>query len=185
MNPDLDALDAISQGEHHNPHSVLGLHSEGKQWVIRVLRPFAKAVVLKTKTKKFSLEHTHRGIWELRGTGKTPGAYRIITSYESAPDWVAVDPYSFSPTIGDLDLHLISEGRHENLWQALGSELVTGKDSLGDTSGARFAVWAPNAQAVRVVGDFNGWDGTCYQMRSMGSSGVWGSLKLIAHWVNF
>jgi len=173
MNPNLETLDTVSKGEYHDPHSVLGLHSEGKAWVVRVLRPLAETVVLKTKTKKFSLEHTHHGIWELRGTGKAPGAYRIIASYDNAPDWIAVDPYSFKPTIGEMDLHLISEGRHENLWKALGSELVTSKDALGDTSGARFAVWAPNAKAVRVVGDFNGWDGTCYQMRSMGSSGVW------------
>jgi len=173
MSPDLEALEAISQGEHHNPHSVLGLHSEGKNWVVRALRPFATEVFLKTKTKKLNFQHVHGGIWELLGSGKAPVAYRIIASYESAPDWISVDPYNFNPTIGEIDLHLISEGRHENLWKVLGSELVTGKDAIGDTSGTRFAVWAPNARAVRVVGDFNGWDGTCYQMRSMGSSGVW------------
>jgi 1,4-alpha-glucan branching enzyme len=75
--------------------------------------------------------------------------------------------------IGDLDLHLIGEGRHEQLWQALGAHFVAQSDSLGDTSGVSFTVWAPNAQAVRVVGDFNSWDGTCYPMRSMGGTGVW------------
>lgn len=173
MNPEIDALNAVSQGEHHNPHSVLGLHVSGKDWVLRALRPFAATVSVKTKTKELAMEHAHLGIWELRGKGKTPGDYRISASYDNAPDWISADPYSFGPTIGDLDLHLISEGRHENLWQALGSEVVSGKDSIGDTSGTRFTLWAPNAQAVRVVGDFNGWDGTCYQMRSMGSSGVW------------
>jgi 1,4-alpha-glucan branching enzyme len=173
MNPEAHELQLVAEGRHHSPHSVLGLHQEGKEWVIRALRPFAKSVVAKGKKSEFELNHVYSGIWEHRGKGKLPGDYRLVATYENAPVWEADDPYRYLPKLGDLDLHLIGEGRHEQLWQALGAHVVKQKDSLGDTSGVSFKVWAPNAQAVRVVGDFNSWDGTAYAMRSMGGSGVW------------
>src|SRR5699024_11225189 len=71
--------------------------------------------------------------------------------------------------IGELDLHLIREGRHEELWRALGAHLAT----LDGVEGTSFAVWAPNARAVQVVGSFNGWDGRLHALRSLGASGVW------------
>src|SRR4029077_2380528 len=79
------------------------------------------------------------------------------------------DPYRYLPTLGEFDLYLIGEGRHEELWRGLGAPARGG----GQTSGASFAVWAPNAHGVRVTGDFNGWDGRAYPMRSLGGSGVW------------
>ncbi|HEY7854467.1 MAG TPA: 1,4-alpha-glucan branching enzyme, partial [Aquiluna sp.] len=173
MNPEASALQAVAEGRHHSPHSVLGFHQQAKDWVLRVLRPFAKSVSIKTKKSEHELTHVYDGIWELRGNSAAPGDYRVVASYDSAPDWVSDDPYRYLPKLGDLDLHLIAEGRHEELWQALGAHLIESKDSLGDTSGASFKLWAPNAQAVRVVGDFNSWDGRAYAMRSMGGSGVW------------
>ncbi|MEY4410187.1 MAG: 1,4-alpha-glucan branching protein GlgB [Actinomycetota bacterium] len=173
MNPEAEGLQLLAESRHHSPHSILGLHQDGKDWVIRALRPFAKSVTAKAKKENFELTHRYGGVWEYQGKGKLPGDYRLIASYESAPDWVSDDPYRYLPMIGDLDLHLIGEGRHEQLWQALGAHYVEQSDSLGDTSGVSFTVWAPNAQAVRVVGDFNSWDGTCYPMRSMGGTGVW------------
>jgi 1,4-alpha-glucan branching enzyme len=173
MNPEAEGLQLLAESRHHSPHSILGLHQDGKDWVIRALRPFAKSVTAKAKKDSFELTHRYGGIWEYQGKGKLPGDYRLVASYESAPDWVSDDPYRYLPMIGDLDLHLIGEGRHEQLWQALGAHFVAQSDSLGDTSGVSFTVWAPNAQAVRVVGDFNSWDGTCYPMRSMGGTGVW------------
>ena len=173
MNPEANALQAVAEGRHHSPHSVLGFHQSGKDWVIRALRPFAKSVSIKTKKAVLDLEHRYDGIWEIKGSGAAPGDYRIVANYESAPQWEADDPYRYLPKIGDMDLHLIAEGRHEQLWQALGAHFVESKDSLGDTSGVSFKVWAPNAQAVRVVGDFNSWDGRFHAMRSMGGSGVW------------
>ncbi len=173
MNPEAEGLQLLAESRHHSPHSILGLHQDGKDWVIRALRPFAKSVTAKAKKDSFELTHRYGGIWEYQGKGKLPGDYRLVASYESAPDWVSDDPYRYWPMIGDLDLHLIGEGRHEQLWQALGAHFVAQSDSLGDTSGVSFTVWAPNAQAVRVVGDFNSWDGTCYPMRSMGGTGVW------------
>ncbi len=83
------------------------------------------------------------------------------------------DPYRFLPTLGDIDLHLIGEGRHEQLWEVLGAHVRAYQTSLGVVSGVSFAVWAPNAQGVRVTGDFNYWDGTAHPMRSLGSTGIW------------
>ena len=164
---------SIANGTHHNPHEILGMHQTGKGWVFRTLRPFAQTVSLVAKKKLLPLEHLEFGIWELTGKGKPPTDFRIGASYENAPEWVSVDGYSQLPKIGELDLYLITEGRHEQLWKALGANYLESKDSMGDTSGVAFTLWAPNAKAVRVVGDFNSWDGTCYPMRSMGGSGVW------------
>ena len=74
---------------------------------------------------------------------------------------------------GELDLHLIGEGRHEQLWQVLGSHVRRYDSAHGQVSGVSFAVWAPNARGIRVIGDFNGWDGRSHPMRTLGSSGVW------------
>src|SRR5204863_2929927 len=79
------------------------------------------------------------------------------------------DPYRFWPTLGELDLHLFGEGRHHDLWKQLGAHYRTHER----VTGTAFAVWAPNAQSVRVVGDFNLWDGRVHPMRSLGASGVW------------
>jgi len=173
MSPSIEEFVSLAQGTHHNPHQVLGVHETEKGWVLRTLRPFAQSVVMEQKRSKKPLTHVASGVWELAGKGKLPGDYRIRATYENAPDWIAADPYCHTPTIGELDLYLITEGRHEMLWEALGAHYSEQSDSIGDTSGVAFSVWAPNATAVRVVGDFNGWDGTCYPMRSMGGSGVW------------
>ncbi|NCV36385.1 MAG: 1,4-alpha-glucan branching enzyme, partial [Actinobacteria bacterium] len=171
MRLDEATYEQLAHGSHHSPHDYLGLHPEGKGWVLRALRPLATSVVAKTKTKKIPLEHVHAGVWEARGKTKTFD-YRLITEYEEAT-WDTPDSYSFLPMIGELDLHLIAEGRHEELWKVLGSHVLETKDSLGKISGVSFKVWAPNASAVRVVGDFNSWDGTAHAMRSLGSSGIW------------
>jgi 1,4-alpha-glucan branching enzyme len=163
-------LDAVAHGGYHDPHSVLGIHPVGKNtWVVRTRRPLAATVTaVFNGGKRVRLEHLTAGIWEGTVTGPI-GSYRIDASYDDGPDYRADDPYRHSPTIGELDLHLIREGRHERLWDVLGSHVRTHEDSHGTA----FAVWAPNARAVRVVGDFNGWDGAAHAMRSMGDSGVW------------
>ncbi|NEE57883.1 1,4-alpha-glucan branching enzyme, partial [Streptomyces sp. SID8455] len=95
-------------------------------------------------------------------------AYRLQVAYDDNTIEVD-DPYRFLPALGELDLHLIGEGRHEELWRALGSEPMVHQG----VAGTRFTVWAPNARGVRVAGDFNYWDGTGFPMRSLGSTGVW------------
>ena len=167
--PDDSILDAVGAGAYHAPHDVLGPHPEGDEWVIRARRPFAQTVtaVLADGTR-VELEHIRQGVWE--GVAETqPTAYDLVATYEGAPDYRVDDPYRHLPSLGEMDLHLIREGRHEQLWTVLGAHVR----HYGPVSGVSFAVWAPNARAVRVVGDLNGWDGTQHAMRSLGSTGVW------------
>ena len=168
-------LDQISHGSYAFPHDILGVHEIPGGFVIRVLRPLAKSVTaLLVGGKELPLEHLYRGVWQGLITTSSVPDYRIRTVYEaSSSPWLADDPYRHLPTLGELDLHLISEGRHEKLWGVLGSRVMTLSGELGDSVGTAFALWAPNAQAVRVVGDFNHWSGGAHAMRNMGSSGVW------------
>src|SRR5262249_14711098 len=95
--------------------------------------------------------------------------YKLTVDYGDAGKFTLEDPYSFAPTLGELDLHLIAEGRHEQLYDKLGAHV---RKHQGVT-GTAFAVWAPAARAVSVVGDFNSWDGRLHAMRSLGSTGIW------------
>lgn len=174
MTPSDQLLDAVAAGTHHDPHAVLGIHpdadAEGTPtWTIRARRPLARGVtaVFEDGTR-VPLEHVRGGIWEGTRTGSR-GPYTLAASYPQGPDYVSDDPYRHSPTIGELDLHLIAEGRHEELWRVLGAHEREHEGAMGTA----FTVWAPNARAVRVVGAFNGWDGQGHAMRSMGGSGVW------------
>jgi 1,4-alpha-glucan branching enzyme len=99
--------------------------------------------------------------------------YRLAVTYGDDPELLQDDPYRHLPTLGELDVHLIGEGRHEELWKALGARVRTFSSAFGPVIGTSFAVWAPSARGVRVVGDFNHWDGTAHPMRALGSSGVW------------
>jgi len=167
--PSLSVLDAVATGSYHAPHDVLGLHREGDVWVIRARRPMAAAVTaLASDGRRIELSHVHGGVWE-GTTEEPPAAYELLATYDNGPEHRADDPYRHLPTLGEMDLHLIREGRHEELWRVLGAHVrhFTG------VSGVSFAVWAPNARAVRVVGSFNDWDGQSHAMRSLGSSGVW------------
>ncbi|MDO9395695.1 MAG: 1,4-alpha-glucan branching protein GlgB, partial [Herbiconiux sp.] len=112
-------------------------------------------------------------LWEapLPGSGATP-RYEVEVEHQGITGRVR-DPYSFVPSLGELDLHLIGEGRHETLWTVLGAHTVEKWGVDAATAGTAFAVWAPHARAVRVIGDFNGWDGTRHAMRSLGGTGVW------------
>ena len=112
----------------------------------------------------------------LRGHGveraELPLRYRLKIDYGDGGTFTIDDPYAFLPTLGELDLHLIAEGRHEELYDKLGAH-VRELDTDRPVAGTAFAVWAPAARAVSVVGDFNSWDGRLHAMRSLGSSGIW------------
>ncbi|RLK49307.1 1,4-alpha-glucan branching protein GlgB [Microbacterium telephonicum] len=167
--PSDQVLDTLATGSYYAPHDVLGPHEDDDGWVVRVRRPMAETVsAVFGDGSSADFAHLRGGIWEAALDGQ-PGAYRIHTTYPNGPDFVADDPYRFLPTVGELDLHLIREGRHEQLWDVLGAHVR----DLGGVAGVSFSVWAPNAQAVRVVGDFNNWDGQGHSLRSLGSSGVW------------
>ncbi|MFT4258670.1 1,4-alpha-glucan branching protein GlgB [Microbacterium sp.] len=166
--------EAVSAASHHDPHAVLGAHphtdgSARTVTVIRVRRPLAASVAaVFADGSRLELSHIARGIWEGRHPG-APVAYRIATAYADDPERIEGDPYRHLPSLGELDVHLIAEGRHERLWSVLGAHPRT----LDGDTGIAFAVWAPNATAVRVVGDHNGWNGEAHAMRSMGASGIW------------
>ncbi|WP_329927936.1 1,4-alpha-glucan branching protein GlgB [Streptomyces sp. SP17BM10] len=162
-------VDRLVGGQHHDPHALLGAHPVHGGTAIRVLRPFAERVVVETAQGPAELTHQQGGLFTGLLAGGAPPDYRLLVTYPGGEPLVQQDGYRTPPTLGELDLHLISEGRHEQLWQVLGSHVRT----VDGVAGTAFAVWAPNAAGVRLIGDFNHWDGTGHPMRSLGSSGVW------------
>ncbi|MBV9604616.1 MAG: 1,4-alpha-glucan branching protein GlgB [Solirubrobacterales bacterium] len=165
-------LESLVRREHPNPHSVLGAHPQDGGVVVRVLRPAACAVTAITNgTPGVELQQIHPGgVFEgqLKDV-ELPLHYQLEVDYGDAGKFTIEDPYAFGPTIGELDQHLIAEGRHEELYNKLGAHVR----EIQGVTGTAFAVWAPAARAVSVVGDFNSWDGRLHAMRSLGSTGVW------------
>ncbi len=171
--PSADQLEKLVGGASRDPHALLGAHPSGEELVIRALRPDAQAVAVVAGDERFSSHQTHHaGLWEARLPGAAVRDYRLEVGYASGT-FTTDDPYRYLPTLGEVDQHLISEGRHEKLWSVLGSHLREYPGIGGPVEGASFAVWAPAALGVRVSGDFNFWDGRANPMRSLGSSGVW------------
>ncbi|MFB0834895.1 1,4-alpha-glucan branching protein GlgB, partial [Arthrobacter halodurans] len=173
-----DVLSAVAHGSFHAPHAVLGAHLDDYGHVtVRTLRRLAREVWVVTSAGRHPMTHEHGGIWvAVLPASDRPGHvpdYRLEVAYGSADPEIADDPYRYLPTLGEVDLHLIGEGRHERLWSALGAHVRRYHSTLGDITGTSFAVWAPNARAVRVKGDFNAWDASLHAMRSLGHSGVW------------
>ena len=184
-------LDAVSNAEFYNPHGVLGGHlgigKHADTATIRVLRPLAKSVTILTQDGEYPMTHEYNGVFvttvPAAGTKKQPTIpdYRVKTEWESGDVLIEDDPYRYMPTLGEMDTYLFGEGRHEKLWEALGAHVLRYDDPMGGADGTpgkqvvgtAFSVWAPNAHAVRVVGNFNAWDGRRHAMRELGSSGVW------------
>ncbi|STD05000.1 1,4-alpha-glucan branching enzyme GlgB [Dermatophilus congolensis] len=168
-------LDLLIRGGHGDPHGVLGLHRHNGGVTFRALRPDARTVTVKLPDG-FSapMRHEHEGVWVTHIHGTDVSDYRLDVTYSDGQVHHQDDPYRFWPTLGEIDLHLIGEGRHEELWRVLGSHIRRYEGGhMGDVQGTSFAVWAPNARAVRVVGSFNNWDGRAHPMRVLGGSGVW------------
>lgn len=168
----VDILDAVSNGYYHNPHDVLGPHSDGTNLTIRVIRQLADSVTIVLDHEEVQAKHEYNGIWVAVVEGPEVRDYRVRAVYGEVVT-LTDDGYRYLPTVGEMDRYLFSEGRHERLWEVMGSHIRHYETTMGPSSGVSFAVWAPNAKAVRVVGDFNGWNGTISAMRTMGSSGVW------------
>ena len=167
-----DVLDAVAEGRYPLPHDVLGAHLNDGVVTIRSVHHLADSVEVLTQDHTYPATHEHGGVWVCVFAAEDIPDYRLRVTYGDHSQ-VVDDPYRFLPTVGEMDTYLISEGRHERLWEVLGAHLMHFDGVMGPVDGVAFAVWAPNAQAVRVVGDFNFWDGTGHAMRTMGASGVW------------
>jgi 1,4-alpha-glucan branching enzyme len=170
--PDVQAL---AEARHGDPFAVLGLHADadGKLWV-RAMLPSAQNVAVLDAASGNPLaalvEHPASGLWQ----GAIPRRknrfdYRLQVQWHSGGDGVYADAYAFGPLIADDDLHFFGEGLHLRPYTFLGAHPMR----VNDIDGVRFAVWAPNAQRVSVIGDFNAWDGRRHPMRSRGGGGVW------------
>lgn len=160
-------IESMLQARLHDPFALLGLHSDGDDWVIRFYEPHATCVTLLEQNALFEQIHPG-GVFEWRGKSKPHLPYRLSVS-EGNLSREVYDPYQFPADLSPLDLHLFSEGNLHQSYRMLGSHAV----EIYGVQGVRFAVWAPNAERVSVIGEFNNWDGRIYPMRLHGSSGVW------------
>jgi 1,4-alpha-glucan branching enzyme len=163
-----DDVDALAQGRHSDPFSVLGVHRENERSELRVFAPGAQSVSARTADGSvYPLYLLRDGLFIGEFSADAPHYVLMI-------DWSGVvqeteDPYAFGPILGDMDLYLMAEGHHGELADRLGAHLTR----MEDVDGVRFAVWAPNARRVSVVGDFNSWDGRRHPMRLRHYAGVW------------
>jgi len=169
-----DDAQRLVSGAHSDPFSILGQHIIDGKVTIRAYYPDADAIDvldMKTGKKVVSLDQHADAPGVFEGTAarrKLRFAYQLRIAKQGHV-WTAPDPYQFSPVLGELDEHLITEGAHLDLWKVLGAHVMEHEG----VQGTHFAVWAPNARRVSVVGDFNGWDGRRNPMRGRGQTGVW------------
>ena len=173
-----EAVRAVVEGWSHDPHGVLGAHQVGEGWAVRTLRPDAVSVtVVDQDGSRYDTTQLHGGGVYEATLPQQPGDYRIEVVYGDGQGGtntaLADDPYRWLPTLGEVDQHLIREGRHERLWEVLGAHVRSYDTPGGTVTGVSFAVWAPNARGVKVTGDFDWWQARALPMRSLGSSGVW------------
>src|SRR5829696_429787 len=177
LRPHTADLNRLLGGEHHDPHSVLGAHEYGDHTVIRAYRPHAVEVVAIVGGERYGFQHIEAGVFAAALPFTNLVDYRLEISYPDADGTTHThavgDAYRFLPTLGEVDLHLFSEGRHERLWEILGAHPRSFTTPDGVVDGVSFAVWAPNAKGVSLIGEFNHWDGNEAQLRVLGSTGVW------------
>ncbi len=160
----------IIEARHHDPFSVLGRHTNGKQETIRAFIPEAVSVHIGSKDGLQLERIANTDLFEWSGpTGTIKKQYRLCWSDAGDQTRCIIDPYQFAPQISEFDLHLFGEGRHWHIYNILGAHPV----EIEGVKGVRFATWAPNAERISVVGDFNRWDGRCHPMAVHGASGIW------------
>lgn len=156
---------------HQDPHSILGAHPTERGVIVRAYRPAAQKIFLLVDDQppREMLRRPEAGLFEvLLSERRAVFPYRLRIHYPGLVVTIR-EPYSFPPTLGELDLYLWAEQKHERIWDKVGAH----PRELEGVRGIGFAVWAPNAAGVAVVGDFNSWDGRLDMMRMLGSSGVW------------
>jgi 1,4-alpha-glucan branching enzyme len=172
-----DELQSLTQARHRSPHELLGMHplGDGSGVVARAFVPNAAKVELvpthdKTKPRIALKQLDRAGLYEgVTTAAKQVYAYDLVITDYQGKVRQSRDAYSFLPTLGEQDLFLFGKGDERRIYDKLGAQLRT----IDGVSGTSFAVWAPNAQRVSLVGDFNGWDGRYNPMRLLGASGVW------------
>lgn len=161
----------IARGIHPDPFSVLGLHPQGDGVVVRAFLPGAERVELLPRAAGDPIVELDpvgsKGVFAGR-LDTRPDPYRL-RAHRGDDTWEVLDPYAFGPVIGEQDEYYLSEGSHLRLWQILGAHPMIHEG----VEGVHFAVWAPNAMRVSVVGEFNAWDGRRHVMRRRGATGVW------------
>jgi 1,4-alpha-glucan branching enzyme len=172
-----EELQSIVRAEHKSPHQLLGMHplGDGSGVVVRTLQPGAEKVEVipvheKGKPTIALKQIDGAGLFE--GSSKDSRevyAYDLKVSYPGGSSRQFRDPFSFLPTLGEMDVYLFGQGNELRIYDKLGSHLRV----IDGVQGVSFAVWAPNAQRISVVGDFNQWDGRRHPMRLLGSSGIW------------
>lgn len=162
-------IQQILEARHHDPFNWLGLHQDLQNFTFRCFKPYADRLWLRVQDAWEELPRIHpHGIYQWYG--KTPlEAPCSIKWVEGGHEFESFEPYSFSPLLSEFDLHLFGEGKLRQAYHVLGAHNTI---HCG-VPGTRFAVWAPNADRVSVIGDFNHWDGRVNPMRARGSSGVW------------
>ncbi len=168
-----DAIKAIIYGMHGTPMDVFGLHDlrPGQDAVaVRTFQPFATRVEIIDGENYIDMQRIHEdGLYELALSGRKPFKYRLKMTDANGHSWEADDPYGLPVRLTDYDLHLIGEGTHFRTYEKLGAHLLT----VDGLTGVHFAVWAPNALRVSVIGQFNRWHGLHHPMQRRGDSGIW------------
>ncbi|SHI73732.1 1,4-alpha-glucan branching protein GlgB [Thermoclostridium caenicola] len=165
-------IELTIQGLNKNPHAVLGMHSLDGAVVVRVFNPHSQKVTVRDvhSGRCYPMEKTdERGFFEAVIEAPDLFAYQLVHTTTDGASYTVYDPYAFLPTVSDYDTYLFNQGNHHRIYEKLGCHLR----EVNGVKGASFAVWAPSAQRVSVVGSFNQWDGRIHQMRMLGSSGVW------------
>jgi 1,4-alpha-glucan branching enzyme len=164
-----DSLQKLLDARLHDPFDLLGLHPAPEGWVLRVFRPNATRIELILADGRAELGATEApGLFEWRGALAPARPWRLAIE-EGGQHFEIVDPYAFGPLLSDQELYLFNEGKLLEAWRSLGSQPM----NIDGVDGVRFAVWAPNAERVSVIGDFNNWDGRVHAMRVRGDSGIW------------
>src|SRR5439155_8724035 len=165
------ALAALAAGQNRDPFAVLGPHPDesGSGAVVRAFQPAAVAIDLRLGAGEVRpmTRRDPAGLFEIRVADATD--YRLRITYPGSHQVEADDPYRYGRVLTDFDLHLLAEGTHHRAFEKLGAHRLT----IGSTTGVHFAVWAPNADRVSVIGDFNGWDGRVHSMRLLMPNGDW------------